>query len=48
MELMRQDKDAAVQGVVLRTHNEIMQLKDIAAALRAQLDDRRACATEKT
>ena len=48
MELMRQDKEAAVQAVVLRTHNEIAQLKEIAAALRARLDDRRAGVTEKT
>jgi hypothetical protein len=48
MELMRQDKEAAVQAVVLRTHNEIAQLKEIAAALRSRLDDKRARATEGT
>jgi hypothetical protein len=48
MELMRQEKEAAVQAVVLRSHNEMTQLKELAAALRTQLDDRRAYTIEKT
>jgi hypothetical protein len=35
---MRQDKEVAVQTVVLRTHHEIAQLKEIAAALRSNLE----------
>jgi hypothetical protein len=35
---MRQEKEAAVQAVVLRTHHEIAQLKETAAVLRAQLE----------